>query len=212
MAPSVSLWHFPKVPYDKFCLVEGIWLKFLPHFPPMWLIVFSKMTNVICPLLNYIFLGSLAKLTFLTFEKYIQPRSNPVFFSLNSMQVERTEVKKICLLMVKTNSNQQTRCVLPRLDPECVTAWSVQAWVWNPIGSHFLLKYPELIKAYDFLSFSLNGCSKYSQWQLSGKFLKKLKTTLTWLIRVHLKSRVHCFSMQVVLNKCFLLNPEKNMA
>jgi len=25
-----------------------------------------------------------------------------------------------------------------------------------------------------------------------------------------LKGRVHCFSMQVVMNKCFLLNPEKN--
>jgi len=25
-----------------------------------------------------------------------------------------------------------------------------------------------------------------------------------------LKSRVHCFSMQVVMNKSFLLNPEKN--
>jgi len=24
-----------------------------------------------------------------------------------------------------------------------------------------------------------------------------------------LKARVHCFSMQVVMNKCFLLNPEK---
>jgi len=24
------------------------------------------------------------------------------------------------------------------------------------------------------------------------------------------KDRVHCFSMQVVKNKCFLLNPEKN--
>jgi len=23
------------------------------------------------------------------------------------------------------------------------------------------------------------------------------------------KGRVHCFSMQVVMNKCFLLNPEK---
>jgi len=26
------------------------------------------------------------------------------------------------------------------------------------------------------------------------------------------KSRVHCFSMQVVMNKCFLLNPEKSLA
>jgi len=26
-----------------------------------------------------------------------------------------------------------------------------------------------------------------------------------------LKGRVHCFSMQVVMNKCFLLNPEKNL-
>jgi len=25
----------------------------------------------------------------------------------------------------------------------------------------------------------------------------------------HFKGRVHCFSMQVVINKCFLLNPEK---
>jgi len=24
-----------------------------------------------------------------------------------------------------------------------------------------------------------------------------------------LKDRVHCFSMQVIMNKCFLLNPEK---
>jgi len=27
-----------------------------------------------------------------------------------------------------------------------------------------------------------------------------------------LKGRVHCFSMQVVMTKCFLLNPDKNMA
>jgi len=26
----------------------------------------------------------------------------------------------------------------------------------------------------------------------------------------HLKGRMHCFSMQVIMNKCFLLNPEKN--
>jgi len=26
------------------------------------------------------------------------------------------------------------------------------------------------------------------------------------------KCRVHCFSMQVVMNKCFLLKPEKNLA
>jgi len=26
------------------------------------------------------------------------------------------------------------------------------------------------------------------------------------------KSRVHCFSMQVLMNKCFLLNPEKILA
>jgi len=27
-----------------------------------------------------------------------------------------------------------------------------------------------------------------------------------------IKGRVQCFSMQVVTNKCFLLNPEKNLA
>jgi len=27
----------------------------------------------------------------------------------------------------------------------------------------------------------------------------------------HLKGPVQCFSMQVVMNKCFLLNPEKNL-
>jgi len=32
------------------------------------------------------------------------------------------------------------------------------------------------------------------------------------LVLINLKDRVHCFSMQVVLNKCFLLNPEKNLA
>jgi len=26
-----------------------------------------------------------------------------------------------------------------------------------------------------------------------------------------IKCQVHCFSMQVVMNKCFLLNPEKNL-
>jgi len=26
----------------------------------------------------------------------------------------------------------------------------------------------------------------------------------------YFKGRVHCISMQVVMNKCFLLNPEKN--
>jgi len=30
-------------------------------------------------------------------------------------------------------------------------------------------------------------------------------------IRVWLKGRVHCFSKQVVINKCFLLNPEKKI-
>jgi len=25
------------------------------------------------------------------------------------------------------------------------------------------------------------------------------------------EDRVHCFSMQIVMNKCFLLNPEKNL-
>jgi len=28
-------------------------------------------------------------------------------------------------------------------------------------------------------------------------------------VRVSLKGRVHCFSMQVVINKSFVLNPEK---
>jgi len=28
-------------------------------------------------------------------------------------------------------------------------------------------------------------------------------------INSNLKDRVHCFSMQVVMNECFLLNPEK---
>jgi len=27
-----------------------------------------------------------------------------------------------------------------------------------------------------------------------------------------IKGQVHCFSMQIVMNKCFLLNPEKNLA
>jgi len=30
------------------------------------------------------------------------------------------------------------------------------------------------------------------------------------LAKIKLKSRVHCFTMQVVMNECFLLNPEKN--
>jgi len=29
---------------------------------------------------------------------------------------------------------------------------------------------------------------------------------------VMFRGRMHCFSMQVVMNKCFLLNPEKNLA
>jgi len=29
---------------------------------------------------------------------------------------------------------------------------------------------------------------------------------------VELNDRVHCFSMQIVMNKCFLLNPKKNLA
>jgi len=29
---------------------------------------------------------------------------------------------------------------------------------------------------------------------------------------VGLRDRVHCFSMQVIINKCYLLNPEKNLA
>jgi len=32
------------------------------------------------------------------------------------------------------------------------------------------------------------------------------------IAQVWIKGRVHCFSMQVVMNKCFLLNPEKNLA
>jgi len=31
-------------------------------------------------------------------------------------------------------------------------------------------------------------------------------------INSYLKGRVHCFSMHVVINKYFLLNPEKNLA
>jgi len=31
------------------------------------------------------------------------------------------------------------------------------------------------------------------------------------LIKYYFKGRVHCFSMQVVMIKCFLLNPEKNL-
>jgi len=27
-----------------------------------------------------------------------------------------------------------------------------------------------------------------------------------------IKGRVHCFSMQIVINKCFLLNPEKSVS
>jgi len=27
-----------------------------------------------------------------------------------------------------------------------------------------------------------------------------------------IKDQVHCFSMQVVINKCYLLNPKKNLA
>jgi len=30
-------------------------------------------------------------------------------------------------------------------------------------------------------------------------------------LKTKIKGRVHCFSMQVVINKCFLLNPEKNL-
>jgi len=32
------------------------------------------------------------------------------------------------------------------------------------------------------------------------------------VILSHFKGWVQCFSMQVVVNKCFLLNPEKNLA
>jgi len=32
------------------------------------------------------------------------------------------------------------------------------------------------------------------------------------LAKSAIKDRVHCFSMQVVINKCFLLNPEKSLA
>jgi len=35
--------------------------------------------------------------------------------------------------------------------------------------------------------------------------------TSSWFIK-KLKGWVHCFSMQVVMNKCFHLNPEKNLA
>jgi len=30
-------------------------------------------------------------------------------------------------------------------------------------------------------------------------------------VQFRFKVRVHCFTMQVVINKCFLLNPEKNI-
>jgi len=31
------------------------------------------------------------------------------------------------------------------------------------------------------------------------------------LREILLKGRVHCFSMQVIMNKCFLLSPEKKL-
>jgi len=36
--------------------------------------------------------------------------------------------------------------------------------------------------------------------------------TLKWTNRQTLEGRVHCFSLQLVMNKCFLLNPEKKSA
>jgi len=39
-----------------------------------------------------------------------------------------------------------------------------------------------------------------------GRFLIQIVLSYVTL----LKDRVHCFSMQVVMNKCFLLNPKKN--
>jgi len=33
-----------------------------------------------------------------------------------------------------------------------------------------------------------------------------------FIVMYSFKGRVHCFSMQFVMNKCFLLNPEKKLA
>jgi len=50
-----------------------------------------------------------------------------------------------------------------------------------------------------------------SRWDLS-KCEMTIKFMDHLLCHKHVKGRVHCFSIKVVMNKCFLLNPEKNMA
>jgi len=43
---------------------------------------------------------------------------------------------------------------------------------------------------------------------MSIQFILCLKKTRSHSVRIGLKDRVHCFSMQVVMNfKCFFLNP-----
>jgi len=69
---------------------------------------------------------------------------------------------------------------------------------------------------------SLPGCALGGMHQLSKLtflltpnplsywYKKLLKSTLRPMPAL-VKGQVHCFSMQVVINKCFFLNPEKNL-
>jgi len=44
--------------------------------------------------------------------------------------------------------------------------------------------------------------------------MKSIVISCSFILSVfpdNIKDRVHCFSMQVVMNKCFLLNPEKKL-
>jgi len=53
----------------------------------------------------------------------------------------------------------------------------------------------------------INNKTRNSGTSYYSKFLEIENTSLLQLF--FLKGRMQCFSMQVVINKCFLLNPEK---
>jgi len=61
----------------------------------------------------------------------------------------------------------------------------------------------------EILWFAMNKLMK-SLIHLKNFVKKRLKSSIETSNLKVLKVWVHCFSMQVVINKCFLLNPEKN--
>jgi len=62
-----------------------------------------------------------------------------------------------------------------------------------------------------FLYSCYNTCYLAVSTSLQLTVIAKCTAILVYL-KFLFKGRVHCYSMQFVMNKCFLLNPEKNLA